>query len=484
MSLLHNTTIQGYLSTLDNIIYLPTIGSANKLKNPNHESYRTYLHEWTHYFQLTSTNFGQYFIGLVRELFWIKYRLIISCHRETEWKFDTPLIEFLENNKKLSSNVKELYSNFKELDSELEKLFIRIPAITEIDTISISDNNLLINNEIVQISALQILEHAAICIEAMFSDDSFRNEIDNNQFLDYFVFFKYFEKKGIIKIETVNNKKQITNFIYSKTTSTFFATLFLFTQIAFSISEYGLLNNKQSFRAEMENIMKKSFLKLLKNFDEIYNFIEREYEKKTEKLSIIDEICLKYFDVSFINSINLGLDRMKFAESQIKSNPTNNDFHFSPISNLNITKLKTNLLALKEKPGINITPLMYGHEIPLPYIISYDENDLRRRIMMSFPWLTKEPIINTIKSEYQSMLLEDSRIIDDLFFNSNKGCYPHELDYNYSKAYMVWDCDDFKNCWKRKQNCNQNFCTNESWKSRRDLIKDRIDEVYSKKSNL
>jgi benzoyl-CoA reductase/2-hydroxyglutaryl-CoA dehydratase subunit BcrC/BadD/HgdB len=126
--------------------------------------------------------------------------------------------------------------------------------------------------------------------------------------------------------------------------------------------------------------------------------------------------------------------------------------------------MKTGLQNLLDNPRASALPTFAFGLLPFPMVSVYSEKGERRRIAIGFPWCQETPKFASLPLEVQSFLMENDRILEGVIYERCVACYPSCSDSFIAKAYSVFPCDSFEDCWKRRLGGVDQFCDNTGWR--------------------
>ena len=512
--MLMSTEVLGLARVFDCLLVMPGNNRVDKFKDEDTETIRIYAHEWSHYFQYVSTNMGHLLLDVYYQLYQAHLRMLVYAALEEGWDYSTPFVHWLRNHQPFNSKSLSVSSIIADDTQKSLRLVFR-PLVERIHSgftcdcdFNLQDNGCLqYNGKEVELSVLQIIEHAAIAGELQCFGNIFRSDFYSPKLLDYYLIFWYLRNKGFISIEPAisrlpysQNEPQrschlITKCSFLSSPLVVPILVFLITQISLNVCEAEFLSTERSSLFEQYNIHAvssnlvqnmarsavRTFVRLIKNFDQVSYVAQSSFNKNGSWLHVADTLCKEFGLYSYSKSLKIGIDRIAAYFEHIAPTTKERENNANDIMGVTLRNIMRqgleNLLTFHES---SVCPLVEPGNLPFPMVVAYNRKGERRRIGAAFPWSRKVPSFLHVPKKLQSLLMEDERVIEGILYEDCVACYPPFRDRTFACAHMVWPCNEFNTCWNARSKGVTQFCSNSEWQRRVHSTLKSIEELKKK----
>lgn len=494
--------LNGMATAVDLRIVLPKWGDYERLKANDKEALATYVHEWIHYFQFVSTNAGHALIDMHRTHYLSTRRYLHYLALHHAWDFSCPALEWShQEDSSPDQSVKLMRDLLRVISEILNRSFTyfgdrgyeakarEIPRITVEGDFKTAHSKVAIGEWEGGVNIVQVLEHAAVTAEAMFSGGFPSNRFFSPAAADYFFGYWYLHQQRVIKLTPVESKKKVKiSFCnFDEDPRAVMLHMFLFTQIAMNIPEMCYLEtatkegtdggvfseldpNNALPRCElMSRLVGTYFCELLENFCDCAEVVKKEYSKTNSWIQAASAVCEFRKWPRYDTALQVGVSRMEAFIAHFPSEWRNDGGIFDYFHRSSEKCMLGGIRNLLNNDDTNVMPWMTSGEMVFPKILCFTENGERRSIGLTLPGMTTLPTFDDTPKQISSFLFEELRVCEGLLFENPIACYPPLENDELARAFSVWPCDDFKSCrqsWKRG---DTDFCTNSGWQYRRNM---------------
>ena len=513
--------ITGLARRFDFTISIPSNNSYHLLtKKPAANSIGLLAHEWTHYLQYISTSLGSYLAETDRQILAAKLNLVLHTYAALGEVPSAPLVDQIDGDRRLrAASIQRFVTLLKTLVGDhstlsaswnvdftfplfsLQRLRDEKPFSFDEETCSFLYSDVRGEKHAFQITALQILEHAAIANELIVEGFQLDLTYLSPKMLDYFAFYLYLYQEGFLSIYVdeqqgkllfaANDFDGITlegNTIRLSGTNDVAAVVMQ----AYTICQLALMSYERddsdtagnemvqaiaTFAERRMQVSARTLINLLTNFAWMRDILATDNDKASTSLfETLDAICQGVKVGKYSEMVKSQLSRAIKGEEMARL--SDSPFSISFDDNVDSGReepfegsfegnyFRRSVLAFKalsEEENANINPLMYADKIPSPYVM-VDDGSQTRRVIFSFPW-QKSPAILRIPSSTLSYYREMSMLLDKRIFDSDLACYRSGDSKEIARSQRAsFGCPHFDSCYAKKKERLDEFCDFEEWK--------------------